>query len=55
MDLLIFTNLSTYKMSLHPYLDVPGVAISAHRGGSIETPRILLSPLNIPLSLDPHT
>ena len=25
-------------MSIHPYLDVPGVAISAHRGGSIEAP-----------------
>ena len=25
-------------MSMHPYLDVPGVAISAHRGGSIEAP-----------------
>ncbi len=25
-------------MSMHPYLDVQGVAISAHRGGSIEAP-----------------
>ena len=25
-------------MSLHPYLKIPGVAISAHRGGSIEAP-----------------
>jgi len=42
-------------MSMHPYLDVQGVAFSAHRGGSIEALRILLSPLNILLSLDPHT
>ena len=25
-------------MSIHPYLNVSGVAISAHRGGSIEAP-----------------
>tara|TARA_Y100000768_G_scaffold102224_1_gene74687 strand:- start:3770 stop:4513 length:744 start_codon:yes stop_codon:yes gene_type:complete len=25
-------------MSIHPYLNVPGVAISAHRGGSLEAP-----------------
>mgnify|MGYP006246829445 CR=1 FL=1 len=25
-------------MSIHPYLNVQGVAISAHRGGSLEAP-----------------
>ena len=25
-------------MSIHPYLNEPGVSISAHRGGSIEAP-----------------
>ena len=25
-------------MSTHPYLNIPGIAISAHRGGSLEAP-----------------
>ena len=38
-------------MSLHPYLKTPGVAISAHRGGSMEAPENTLESFKYSLEL----
>ena len=38
-------------MSLHPYLNTPGVAISAHRGGSMEAPENTLESFKYSLEL----
>jgi len=38
-------------MSSHPYLNIPGVAISAHRGGSIEAPENTLESFRYSLDL----
>ena len=38
-------------MSSHPYLDISGVAISAHRGGSIEAPENTLESFQYALDL----
>ena len=39
------------EMSLHPYLNTPGVAISAHRGGSMEAPENTLESFKYSLEL----
>ena len=39
------------EMSLHPYLKTPGVAISAHRGGSMEAPENTLESFKYSLEL----
>jgi len=38
-------------MSIHPYLKIPGVAISAHRGGSIEAPENTLESFDYAIKL----
>jgi glycerophosphoryl diester phosphodiesterase len=38
-------------MSVHPYLKHPGIAISAHRGGSIEAPENTLESFEYALEL----
>ena len=38
-------------MSSHPYLNIPGVAISAHRGGSIEAPENTIESFKYALDL----
>ena len=39
------------EMSLHPYLNTPGVAVSAHRGGSMEAPENTLESFKYSLEL----
>ena len=39
------------KMSTHPYLNQPGISISAHRGGSIEAPENTLESFEYALKL----
>ena len=39
------------KMSIHPYLNQPGISISAHRGGSIEAPENTLESFKYAIDL----
>ena len=39
------------EMSRHPYLNIPGVAISAHRGGSLEAPENTLESFDYALEI----